>query len=122
MYKVAVEGHFDAAHSLRNYQGKCESLHGHRYRVLVKIESEMLNEIGISYDFAQLKKDLGAVLNNYDHKLLNDLSPFGKINPSTENIARTIYETFESIVTTKSFILKSVTVWESPDASVEYCK
>jgi 6-pyruvoyltetrahydropterin/6-carboxytetrahydropterin synthase len=62
MYQVSVSQHFDAAHYLRGYQGKCENLHGHRFQVVVSIQAEETDELGLSYDFVQLKRHLGEVL------------------------------------------------------------
>ena len=91
MYEISVEKHFDAAHFLRGYQGKCESLHGHRYRVVVKVNASRLDDIGLAYDFTELKRHLNDILSRFDHTCLNDTTPFDKINPSAENIAATIY-------------------------------
>ena len=91
MYEIAVEKHFDAAHYLRGYQGKCEEMHGHRYRVAVRVKADKLNDIGLAYDFADLKRCLNDILARFDHTCLNDVPPFDKINPSAENIATTIY-------------------------------
>lgn len=118
MYYVSVESHFDAAHFLRGYAGKCENLHGHRYKVAVKIASENLDDIGMAYDFTNLKAVLKPLLSRYDHTLLNDVPPFDKINPSAENIARAIYEALAPEI--KGVRLESVTVWESPESSAEY--
>src|SRR4030067_2465556 len=92
MYEITVEKHFEAAHFLREYKGKCENMHGHRYRVVVKLAAQKLNEIGLAYDFTDIKRYLGEILERYDHALLNDIPPFDKINPSAENIAETIYK------------------------------
>jgi 6-pyruvoyltetrahydropterin/6-carboxytetrahydropterin synthase len=118
MYIVAVETHFDAAHYLRGYQGKCENLHGHRYRVAVKLSSKELDSVGLACDFGDVKAALKPILARYDHSLLNDVPPFNKINPSAENIARTIYEAIKPEIGGAS--LKAVTVWESPESSAEY--
>ena len=67
MYEISVEKHFDAAHYLRGYQGKCEEMHGHRYRVVVKVKAEKLNDIGLSYDFTDLKRYLKEVIDRFDH-------------------------------------------------------
>ncbi len=91
MYEITVEKHIDAAHYLRGYKGKCENMHGHRYRIVVKVSAEKLNKIGLAYDFNDLKKHLGEILERYDHTCLNDVKPFDKINPSAENLAAMIY-------------------------------
>ena len=57
MFEICVEHTFAAAHSLRNYYGKCENLHGHNYRVQVGMEGPELDETGLLYDFAKLKNN-----------------------------------------------------------------
>lgn len=120
MYEVSVEGEFDAAHALRGYQGKCENLHGHRYRVAVTVESATLNDIGLACDFTVLKKDLNEVLGKFDHRYLNEVPPFDVINPSAENIARTIFERLREQLTGEGAVLTKVEVWESPTSRAEY--
>ena len=92
MYRVSVRQHFDAAHYLRNYQGKCEQLHGHRFQVVVEVETQHLDDIGLSFDFSELKRYLREITGQFDHVCLNDIAPFDRINPSSENIATTVYE------------------------------
>ncbi len=118
MYQITVKQHFDAAHFLKGYQGKCEKLHGHRYQVVVKITAGETNEIGLAYDFAELKKLLKSALEKFDHTCLNDVPPFKDINPSAENIAAAIYNELKPLI--KGAQLKAVEVWESPDSGVEY--
>ncbi len=118
MYYISVESHFDAAHFLRGYGGKCENLHGHRYKVAVKLASTELNEIGLAYDFTDLKSIIKPLLVRYDHTLLNDVPPFDKLNPSAENIARVIFDELNPKV--EGAKLESVTVWESPESFAEY--
>ena len=120
MYRISVEQHFDAAHFLRGYQGKCEALHGHRFRVVVKIEASRLNDIGIAYDFTELKQHLGAILSRFDHVCLNDIPPFDKINPSSENLAATIYDELKLKLAGAPVSLSGVQVWESPQSGVAY--
>jgi len=120
MYEISVEQHFDAAHFLRGYQGKCEALHGHRFRVVVKVASAQVNDIGMAYDFVELKRHLGDVLARFDHACLNEVSPFDKINPSSENIATTIYGELQPRLAGASVSLSCVEVWESPQSGVAY--
>jgi 6-pyruvoyltetrahydropterin/6-carboxytetrahydropterin synthase len=119
MYQVSVEGHFDAAHYLRDYGGKCENVHGHRFKVVVSLRVKKLNKIGLAYDFVELKRHLGEVLARFDHTSLNDVPPFDKINPSSENIAATIYEQLKGRFS-EGVSLLSVEVWESPESRVAY--
>ena len=120
MYQISVEQHFDAAHFLRGYQGKCEALHGHRFRVVVKITVPEVNNIGIGYDFVELKQYLRDVLVRFDHICLNDVPPFDKMNPSSENIAATIYSELQSKLAGATVSLSCVEVWESPQTGVIY--
>ena len=120
MYEITVEKHIDAAHYLRGYQGKCENLHGHRYKIVVKVSAPKLNKIGLAYDFTDLKKHLGDILERYDHTCLNDLSPFDKINPSAENIAGTIYNELKEKLSAEPVTLVAVEAWETPEQGVGY--
>lgn len=119
MYQVSVEGHFDAAHYLRGYHGKCENLHGHRFKVVVRLEAAKLDDVGLAYDFVELKRYLGEVLTQFDHTCLNDVPPFDKLNPSSENIAATIYDQLKSRFSDEVSLL-SIEVWESPQTCVTY--
>ena len=129
MYEITVEKHIDAAHYLRGYKGKCENMHGHRYKIVVKVSAPKLNKIGLAYDFTDLKKHLGDILERYDHTCLNDVKPFDKINPSAENLAATIYNELKRMLPSYAKAsagkgggveLTSVGVWETPEQGVEY--
>jgi len=120
MYQLFVEEHFDAAHYLRNYHGKCENLHGHRFKVVVRLEATKLNEVGLAYDFAELKRYLRQVLAQFDHACLNDIAPFDKTEPSCENIAATIYGKLQPCFSSLPVKLAAVEVWESPTSGVAY--
>ncbi len=107
---VSKEFSFDAAHNLINYQGKCEKLHGHRWKVRVTIKAPV-NKNGIAYDFIQLEgMAKKRAISKLDHSYLNDLLP----QPSTENIALWIWEKL------KDLPLYEIKVWESPTSSVTY--
>jgi len=115
-----VEQDFDAAHFLRGYGGKCEAVHGHRFRVAVKVKSSVVNDIGIAYDFTELKRHLRDILSRFDHTCLNDVPPFDKINPSSENIATSIYNELQPRLTGAPVSISCVEVWESPQSGVAY--
>jgi len=120
LYRISVENHFDAAHFLRGYEGKCEKMHGHRYKVVVKVEASGLDDIGLAYDFKELKKHLNGVLDRFDHTCLNDVAPFDKLNPSAENIAADIYKGLKSRLAKEPVTIVNVEVWESPHTGVTY--
>ena len=120
MYEISVERHFDAAHFLRGYKGKCEALHGHRFRVVVKIKVSELDDIGLAYDFTDLKRHLNDILSRFDHTCLNDVAPFDKINPSAENIAAAIYDELKTRLAADPIALTCVEAWETPHQGVAY--
>jgi len=120
MYQVSVEQHFDAAHFLRGYRGKCEALHGHRFRAVVKVNASEVDDVGMAYDFAELKRHLRDILARFDHTCLNDVPPFDKINPSSENIASAIYNELKARLAGALVSLACVEVWESPQTGVVY--
>jgi len=120
VYEICVEQEFDAAHYLRGYQGKCEALHGHRYQVLVRVKTNQLNDIGLAYDFTELKRQLGEILERFDHTCINDIPPFDEINASAENIARTICQQLEPKQAGTPVAITNVEVWESPQNRVTY--
>jgi 6-pyruvoyltetrahydropterin/6-carboxytetrahydropterin synthase len=109
-WTLRVRDHFSAAHYLREYQGKCEKVHGHTFQVEVAIEIAELDKTGLGIDFAVIKQKMASVLP--DHTLLNDLFDF---NPSAENLARRLFQDLKQF-----FPVKAVTVWESEDASATY--
>jgi len=120
VYRISVEQHFDAAHALRGYQGKCETLHGHRFKVVARVEASTLDEIGLAYDFTELKAHMAGIIARFDHTNLNDIPPFDKLNPSSENIAADIYKELKSRLAGEKISLTAVEVWESPQTGVSY--
>ncbi|NPA15136.1 MAG: 6-carboxytetrahydropterin synthase QueD [Deferribacteres bacterium] len=110
---------FSAAHFLREYQGACENLHGHNWRVELEVVGDELDETGLLVDFKRLKAVLKEVLDVLDHRLLNEIPPFDRVNPSSENIARFIFcEAGKRLP--ESVKVKSVAVWESDRACAVY--
>ena len=113
MYEIGVRRRFSAAHRLRNYNGKCENLHGHNYTVELTVRGEGLVD-GMLMDFAQLKQKLDSVLKILDHGYINDIAPFTEIEPSAENIAQYL-STSLSVQISGTVTISSVKVWESDD-------
>jgi len=122
MYEVSVDETFAAAHNLREYKGKCEDLHGHNYKVRVVLAGKELDSTGLLYDFVHLKQVIRGVIQSLDHKYLNELVPFDKLNPSAENIARHIYdETSRQLRQTPNGAgVASITVWETETTAATY--
>lgn len=121
MYKLKIETVFASAHQLRGYKGKCENIHGHNWKVQVSVTAETLNNIDIAIDFHDLKRLTSAVVSQLDHRFLNDIPPFTKINPSSENIAKWIFDNLrKGLEDYQNVKLSAITVWESDTASATY--
>jgi 6-pyruvoyltetrahydropterin/6-carboxytetrahydropterin synthase len=118
MFVLTVSMDFAAAHRLVNYDGQCCNIHGHTWQVEACVSSDVLDDAGMVMDFRDLKAALGSILQNYDHCLLNEVSPFDQINPTAENIARQIYINLKPLC--NSARLTAVKVWESPTSSALY--
>ena len=137
MYQLTTEHSFDSAHFLAGYDGKCGNLHGHRWRVLLTVQSETLREDrqqkGMCVDFAELKKDLRTELDALDHVLIIEQGSLREstmkalqeekfqvvempFRPTAENFARYFYELF----TLKGYPVAKVAVYETPNNSAVY--
>lgn len=119
-YQIEVTGYFSAAHQLRGYQGKCEQLHGHNWKVAVTVTAAQLDNIGLALDFTELRTILQEVLQTLDHSFLNNLPYFHEINPTSEQIARYIFERCTDRLEKKSVQVTAVSVWESETAKAVY--
>lgn len=125
MFQVVIRTHFDAAHFLRNYEGKCARLHGHRWDVEVCIEGSELDSTGMLVDFGEVKQAAHKTLAKFDHELLNNLAAFaeGGLNPTAENLAWYLFKEVEQGLTLRSNqALSWVKVYESPDSWAMYSK
>lgn len=120
MFNLTVKSEFSSAHRLRGYQGKCENLHGHNWKVEIAVSGSALDNLGMVADFKELKQRLNDILKDLDHKYLNDLAYFKKKNPTSENIAKYIFERFNS--RRLKFKVDTVTVFESDSACATYSK
>ena len=120
MFEISVEHSFAAGHALRGYQGKCENVHGHNYKVCVTVSGQQLNSIGLLMDFVDLREGVKTAVERLDHRFLNDLPPFDRLNPSAENLAKYLCEGLESQVQKQGLRIRSVTVWETDTTSATF--
>ncbi|MEW5743872.1 MAG: 6-carboxytetrahydropterin synthase QueD [Nitrospirota bacterium] len=120
MYELMIESSFSSAHQLRGYKGKCENLHGHTWRVQVYVTAERLNDIDIAIDFHELKKITNELVMPLDHTCLNNVFPFTEKNPSSENIAKWLFDSLKKRLAPHPVTVSAVTVWESDTASATY--
>ncbi|MBW1704447.1 MAG: 6-carboxytetrahydropterin synthase QueD [Deltaproteobacteria bacterium] len=120
MYELKIISQFAAAHQLREYEGKCENLHGHNWKVEVYVNGNKLGKNGLLIDFKLIKNATEKVLDELDHAFLNELDAFKTINPSSENIARHIFTALSREVNTEDIKVSRVTTWESDSACASY--
>jgi 6-pyruvoyltetrahydropterin/6-carboxytetrahydropterin synthase len=121
MYVVSVQAHYDSAHFLRNYRGKCERLHGHRYVVELALATTELDVAGIAFDFVVVKRSLRELADRLDHENLNDLEPFTELEPSAENQAKWFWDELKSRFPGEIGAAMLYTrVWETPTQWAQY--
>ena len=120
MYELTITSYFSSAHNLRGYQGACENLHGHNWKVEVEIRAASLDKVGMAIDFKSLRERARAVIDPLDHKYLNEVPPFDKENATAENIARHIYMELKKRLDDGNVSVARVRVWESENAAAAY--
>ena len=121
MFEVMIERNFSSAHQLRGYQGKCENLHGHNYRIEIFARGRELNNIGLLVDFGELKSAADEIVQYLDHRNINELPPFDKeLNPSAENLARYILEHVARRVGDDRVQVYKVRCYETPTSVATY--
>lgn len=120
MFDIFIKTHFSAGHHLRNYPGNCEHPHGHNWNVTVTVRTSELDELGMGVDFRKVKEAVKTVLDDLDHRNLNEHPAFTSRNPSSENIAAHIFKELQGKLTTERYSLYSVTVGETENTGVTY--
>jgi len=119
LYRIFIDTHFAASHQLHGYNGPCRALHGHTWKVRVEVTTDQIDNVGISFDFKELKTITESIIQRLDHHHINDIPPFDKENPTAENLSRYIYEEVKKKLFAPVFISK-VTVWESANYAISY--
>lgn len=122
MFEIDIKRDFSAAHKLNGYNGNCASLHGHNWTVQVTLQSETLDEIGIAVDFRKLKARLDDVLAELDHSNLNEHPLFSHCNPTSEYLAKLIFDKLAGEMNDNRIKVVKVRVCESPDVGATYYK
>ena len=121
MFELKVVTHFAAAHQLKMVAKKCENLHGHNWKIEICVAGKKLNNAGVIVDFGELKQHVSEIMGRLDHKFLNELDYFDDHNPpSSENIARYIANSLQTILNDSRVKVVRVTAWESEDACATY--
>ncbi len=120
MFEIDIEKTFSGAHQLRGYDGNCANLHGHNWSVQVFVRANGLDEIGIALDFKKLKAEVNNVLDELDHKNLNDLPPFNQLNPTSEHLAQYILNCMAERINDGRIWVHRVRVCESASSGATY--
>jgi len=120
MYEITIKAGFSAAHSLRDYEGPCSRVHGHNWVVEVVACGERLPPNGILVDFREIKQVTSEVLSRLDHTNLNEVPPFDRTNPTSENLARWIYEQVRERMATSDVTVRRVNVREAETSCASY--
>ena len=120
VFEIYVKTHFSAAHSLRGYPGDCARIHGHNWVVEVFIRCTKLDEIGIGIDFRDIKQAVKEVLEGLDHFNLNEVLAFEVVNPTSENIAKFLYQELGQKLNSDMVKISKIKVSESPGAGASY--
>lgn len=120
MYELSLEAQFAAAHQLRRLVPGGEPLHGHTWRVQVVLRADRVGEDGVAVDFEEVRRQLQAAVQPLDHTCLNTVPPFTTVEPSAENVAKWLYDTLSTRLTTERATVSKVTVWESETAAASY--
>ena len=120
-YEISVEVMFSASHQIRDDASELETLHGHNFRVeaFLATGTDTLPDSGLVMDFLALEEELKQVVAPYDHRHLNDLAPFDRVNPTTENLARFFFEELQKRLP-EAAELQRIRVWEAPTYSASY--
>jgi 6-pyruvoyltetrahydropterin/6-carboxytetrahydropterin synthase len=120
MFEIGVIDEFEAAHSLAGDFGPATMLHGHTYRVEVRVEAPEIDETGTFYDIGRLRRDLRAALDELHYRNLNEVAAFAGANTTAETVARYIFSRIEPPLRDGSAASLKVTVWESSSVFAAY--
>ncbi len=119
-YTLKIVEDFASAHTLRDYPGDCNRMHGHNWKIEVEVAAEQLDALGMGVDFKVIKNATRALAKKLDHRYLNDIEPFNKVNPTAENIAAFFYQGLSKTLNNERVRVSSVTMWETERACVRY--
>lgn len=119
-YTLKIVTDFASAHTLRGYPGACQRMHGHNWKVEVEVIATRLDNLGMGIDFKVIKQATRKIADQLDHRYLNELEPFTKINPTAENIAAHFYNELSGMLNNQDVRIHTVTLWETERACVRY--
>ena len=123
-HTISKEFTFAAAHFIPDHPGKCRNMHGHNYRVRVFVRADQLDHLGMVVDFSYLKQLMKETIGIYDHKVLNEIPPFDRINSTAELLCQHIFSEIQGRLAESEdgerVRLHRVDVWESDSSCASY--
>jgi len=120
MYRISKTVGFSAAHQVRECGGACERLHGHNWKVIAHLAAAKLDELGMVIDFKEIKRALTEILEPLEHNLLNEVAPFDRQNPTSENLARYVHDGLAERLENERVRISRVDVWETEASCASY--
>lgn len=120
MFELSVKSHFSGAHHLTGYRGSCAEPHGHNWEIEVFLRGTKTNSIGMLVDFKKVKAAVHECLKVLDHRDLNRLPAFIRQNPTSENLARYLYQALSKRLNSPAGKVHRVWVCETPGSAVVY--
>lgn len=120
LYTLTIVTDFSASHVIPGHPGKCARLHGHNWKVEVSIQARQLDSLGMAIDFAEVKLATHTLIEELDHRHLNDIPPFDALSPTAENIAAWLYQRLATSINTDAVTVSAVTLWETDRSRVQY--
>ena len=120
IYTLTTFVEFSSAHVLNGHEGPCKRMHGHNWKVEVEVSGDKLDNIGMVIDFKKIRHMTNEVVDELDHRFLNDLTAFKKVNPTAENIAEYIHIELTKLINNDKIVVKSIKLWETDKSAVTY--
>ncbi len=122
MFEITVSQRFNASHALRAISGEFEPVHAHDWKVVTTVAGVDLDATGCIVDFALVQRHLRACLSAWDGKNLNELGMFLDMPPSTEFLAKCLFDQLDSILRDEGVTLKRVTIYETDHCSAAFAR
>ena len=119
-YEIKIITDFSAAHLIRDYDGVCNRLHGHNWKIEVVVKAKKLDSVGMGMDFKDVKAAANELIGKLDHRNLNEIAPFDEVNPTAENLAAYFYQTLSSNLNDERVKVDAITIWETERCCVTY--
>ncbi|HQU15564.1 MAG: 6-carboxytetrahydropterin synthase QueD [Chromatiales bacterium 21-64-14] len=121
-YTLRILTDFASAHTLQGYPGACARMHGHNWKLEVEVEATGLDDMGMGVDFKIIKGAARELSDQLDHRYLNEIEPFDRINPTAENLAAWFYQGLSGKLNDGRVRVSAVTLWETDRACVRYAE